>query len=78
MPEVEQYDVARIKAIREQMHVSQTLTLIGRAAYLNASPSTIRQWEQGSKKHQSTSLKLLNLVANQGLDVGLILINTWH
>lgn len=65
LPKIEQYNAARIKAIREQMHVSQTVF----AAYLNTSPSTIRQWEQGSKKPRGTSLKLLNLVANKGLEI---------
>ena len=65
LPEVEKYDAAHIKAIREQAHVSQVVF----AAYLNTSPSTVRQWEQGGKKPRGTSLKLLNLVAHKGLEV---------
>ena len=64
LPEVEKYDAAGIKAIREQAHVSQVVF----AAYLNTSPSTVRQWEQGGKKPRGASLKLLNLVANKGLE----------
>jgi len=65
LPEIERYDAANIKAIRENAHVSQSVF----AAYLNTSPSTVRSWEQGEKSPKGTSLKLLNLVANKGLDV---------
>ena len=54
-----------IKALREKEHVSQAVF----AAYLNTSPSKVRQWEQGNKKPRGTSLKLLNLVAHKGLRV---------
>ena len=63
LPEVECFDAEHIKAIREKEHVSQVVF----ASYLNTSPSTVRQWEQGSKKPRGTSLKLLNLVAHKGL-----------
>lgn len=65
LPKVKEYDASTIKEIREQSHVSQAVF----AAYLNTTVSTIRQWEQGNKKPRGTSLKLLNLVANKGLDV---------
>lgn len=65
LPEIEHYDAARIKAIRESAKVSQAVF----AAYLNTTPSTIKQWEQGAKTPRGTSLKLLNLVAQKGLDV---------
>ena len=64
LPEVEKYDAAHIKEIREKAHVSQAVF----AAYLNISPSTVRAWEQGGKHPQGSSLKLLNLVAHKGLD----------
>ena len=65
LPEIEYYDAARIKAIRESAKVSQAVF----AAYLNTTPSTIKQWEQGAKTPRGTSLKLLNLVAQKGLEV---------
>jgi putative transcriptional regulator len=65
LPEVEHYDAAHIKAIREGVHVSQSVF----AAYLNTSPSTVRSWEQGNKSPRGAALKLLNLVANKGLAV---------
>lgn len=64
LPDVEKYDAAHIKAIREGAKVSQRVF----AAYLNISPSTVRAWEQGGKHPQGASLKLLNLVAHKGLD----------
>lgn len=64
LPEVENYDAAAIKAIRENARVSQAVF----AAYLNTSPSTVRAWEQGGKSPKGTSLKLLNLVAHKGLE----------
>lgn len=65
LPEVESYNAAKIRTIRENARVSQAVF----AAYLNISPSTVKQWEQGGKKPRGTSLKLLNLVANKGLEV---------
>jgi putative transcriptional regulator len=64
LPEVEEYDAAHIKEIREKARVSQAVF----AAYLNTSPSTVKQWEQGGKRPRGTSLKLLNLVAHKGLE----------
>lgn len=65
LPEIERYDAAHIKAIRERAHVSQAVF----AAYLNTSPSTVKSWEQGGKSPKGASLKLLNLVAHKGLDI---------
>lgn len=39
------------------------------AAYLNTGKSTVQKWEQGRKKPGGSSLKLLNLVAEKGLNV---------
>jgi putative transcriptional regulator len=39
------------------------------ALYLNTSPSTVQKWEQGKKKPNGPSMKLLNLVERRGLDV---------
>jgi putative transcriptional regulator len=38
------------------------------AAYLNTSKSTVQKWEQGQKKPNGPSLKLLNLVEKKGLE----------
>ncbi|TKB02112.1 DNA-binding transcriptional regulator [Alteromonas portus] len=65
LPKLKQYDAQRIKAIREKARVSQAVF----AAYLNITPSTIKQWEQGNKKPRGTSLKLLSLVERKGLEI---------
>jgi putative transcriptional regulator len=39
------------------------------AACLNTSKSMLQKWEQGQKKLNRPSLKLLNLVAEKGLEV---------
>ena len=61
---VEAYDAERIRALRENLHVSQVVL----AAVLNTSPSTVRKWEIGDKKPSGPSLKLLNLLERKGLE----------
>ncbi len=65
LPLVEKYTASQIKSIRTHIKVSQGVF----AAYLNTSISTLQKWEQGTKKPNGASLKLLNLVAKKGLDV---------
>ena len=64
LPPVKEYSARQIKRIREQNKASQAVF----AAYLNTSLSTVQKWEQGQKKPNGPSLKLLNLVAARGLD----------
>ncbi len=52
------YDSERIRALREQLKLSQTVL----ASVLNTSPSTVRKWEIGEKHPSGPSLKLLNLL----------------
>lgn len=61
---VENFTAYEIKMLRLKEHVSQAVF----AKYLNTSASTIKQWEQGDKHPRGTSLKLLNLIANKGLE----------
>lgn len=65
LPTVEEFDAEQIKQIRLDNKASQGVF----AAYLNTSKSTVQKWEQGQKKPNGPSLKLLNLVAKKGLDV---------
>lgn len=65
LPAVKELSPKQIKAIRLHEKVSQPIF----AKYLNTSPSTVRQWEQGEKHPRGTSLKLLNIVAEKGLEV---------
>ena len=52
-----------IKAIREREHVSQTVF----ANYLNVTSSLVSKWERGDKRPSGAALKLLSLVAKNGL-----------
>lgn len=64
LPPIKEFTARQIKRIREQNHASQAVF----AAYLNTSPSTVQKWEQGQKRPNGPSLKLLNLVAQRGLE----------
>jgi len=64
LPPVKQYTPRQIKRIRTRNKASQAVF----AAYLNTSPSTVQKWEQGQKKPNGPSLKLLNLVDKKGLE----------
>ena len=61
---VKSLSAAQIKRLRTRNKASQAVF----AAYLNTSPSTVQKWEQGQKKPNGPSLKLLNLVQQKGLD----------
>ena len=52
-----------IKKLRLREKVSQPVL----AAYLNTSVSAVKQWETGAKHPRGPSLKLLNLIARNGL-----------
>jgi putative transcriptional regulator len=65
LPPVKELTAAQIKRIRMKNKASQAVF----AAYLNTGKSTVQKWEQGQKKPNGPSLKLLNLVAKKGLDV---------
>ncbi len=54
----------RIRQLRLREGASQAVF----ARYLNVSTGLISQWERGEKRPQGASLKLLNLVAQKGLE----------
>jgi len=64
LPPVKHYTPTQIKRLRTRYKASQTVF----AAFLNMSPSTVQKWEQGQKKPNGPSLKLLNLVDVHGLE----------
>ncbi|MBL1140802.1 MAG: DNA-binding transcriptional regulator [Proteobacteria bacterium] len=64
LPPVKQYSARQIKRIRLKHKASQAVF----AAFLNTSKSTVQKWEQGQKKPNGPSLKLLNLVEQKGLE----------
>ncbi|WP_018693081.1 helix-turn-helix domain-containing protein [Algicola sagamiensis] len=65
LPKTPALDANEIKAIRVSTKASQSVF----AAYLNTSLSTIQKWEQGIKKPNGPSLKLLHLVKQHGLQI---------
>lgn len=65
MAKVKEFSPAQIKALRLKEGVSQPIF----ALCLNITASTVKQWEQGEKRPRGTSLKLLNLVAEKGLQI---------
>jgi len=64
LPPVPEYSPARIKSIRARHHLSQAVM----AAALNASLSTVRQWEIGHKKPSGPAAKLLSVLDRKGLE----------
>jgi putative transcriptional regulator len=63
LPEVKELDAVQIRRLRQKEKASQGVF----AAYLNTSLSTVQKWEQGAKKPNGPSMKLLNLVQKYGL-----------
>ena len=65
LPPVKTFTPIQIKRLRSRYKASQAVF----AAFMNTSPSTVQKWEQGQKKPNGPSLKLLNLVDAHGLEV---------
>ena len=65
LPPVKPLTATQIRRLRIRNKASQAVF----AAYLNTSASTVQKWEQGQKKPNGPSLKLLNLVREKGLEV---------
>lgn len=64
LPPVKDYTPAQIKRIRLDNKASQNVF----ALYLNTSASTIQKWEQGQKKPNGPSRKLLELVGSSSCE----------
>lgn len=64
IPPVKHYSAEQIRQIRTRNKASQAVF----AAYLNTSTSTVQKWEQGAKKPNGPSLKLLDLVDRKGIE----------
>ncbi len=64
LPPVKDYTAAQIKKIRVRNKASQGVF----AAYLNTSLSTVQKWEQGKKKPNGPSSKLIDMVERKGLE----------
>lgn len=64
LPPIKEYSAAQIRRLRQRVKASQAVF----AACLNTSASTVQKWEQGQKRPNGPSLKLLNLVDRKGLE----------
>lgn len=61
---VQDYDAARVKALRERLQFSQAVL----ASVLNTSESTVRKWEVGDKRPSGPSQRLLDIIERKGLE----------
>ncbi|QEA11813.1 MULTISPECIES: helix-turn-helix domain-containing protein [Comamonas] len=61
---VQDYDAAKVKALRERLRLSQAVL----ASVLNTSTSTVRKWEVGDKRPSGPSQKLLDIIERKGLE----------
>jgi putative transcriptional regulator len=62
-PPVREFSAADIKRLREALKFSQPVF----ALHLHTSASTVRKWEQGETHPTGPALKLLNVIADKGL-----------
>lgn len=62
-PPVRDFSATEIKRLREGLKFSQPVF----ALHLHTSASTIRKWEQGETHPTGPALKLLNVIADKGL-----------
>ena len=62
-PPVRQFSALDIKRLREALNFSQPVF----AHHLHTTASTVRKWEQGDTRPAGPALKLLNIIADKGL-----------
>lgn len=62
-PPVRAFSAADIKHLRETLKFSQPVF----ALHLHTTASTVRKWEQGDTRPTGPALKLLNVIADKGL-----------
>ena len=62
-PPLRPFNAADVKSLRERLGFSQPVF----ALHLHTSASTIRKWEQGDSQPGGPALKLLNIIADKGL-----------
>ncbi|MGE0330092.1 MAG: helix-turn-helix domain-containing protein [Ramlibacter sp.] len=62
-PPVRAFSAADIKRLREALRFSQPVF----AHHLHTTASTVRKWEQGATHPAGPALKLLNVIADKGL-----------
>lgn len=62
-PPVREFSAEDIKRLREKLKFSQPVF----AHHLHTTASTVRKWEQGETRPAGPALKLLNVIADKGL-----------
>lgn len=62
-PPVREFSANDIKRLRESLRFSQPVF----AYHLHTTASTVRKWEQGETRPAGPALKLLNVIADKGL-----------
>ena len=62
-PPVREFSARDIKQLRETLKFSQPVF----AHHLHTTASTVRKWEQGDTRPAGPALKLLNVIADKGL-----------
>lgn len=62
-PPVRPFNADDIKRLRETLNFSQPVF----ALFLHTTASTVRKWEQGETRPAGPALKLLNILADKGL-----------
>jgi len=65
LPKIKALTPEKIKRLRMDNQISQAVF----ARLINASLSTVRQWEIGKKKPNGIALKILNLIEHNGIKV---------
>lgn len=64
LPPAPSFDAARVRALRERHHLSQTVF----AKVLNADLATVRRWEIGERRPSGPYCKLLDLLERKGVE----------
>lgn len=62
-PPVREFSAADIRRLREGLQFSQPVF----ALHLHTTASTVRKWEHGESRPTGPALKLLNIIADKGL-----------
>lgn len=62
-PPVREFSAADIRRLREGLNFSQPVF----AHHLHTTASTVRKWEHGDTRPAGPALKLLNVIADKGL-----------
>lgn len=62
-PPVREFGAEDIRRLREKLKFSQPVF----AHHLHTTASTVRKWEQGETRPSGPALKLLNVIADKGL-----------